>query len=515
MAIKFKKHQKYVIDYFKKYKPNGILLFHGLGSGKTITSIGIAESYPKNNVICIVPASMRTGWEKELNKMKVNKKKYNVMSYEGFSTLIKNKNDVDNKIIIIDEAHRLRNSGEIANKVLEFTKDAKTIILLTGTPMVNEPSDFSNLSNLIYREEIVPFSTSKFEEKYMTLVSKSPPTNSKRCKLFSTITCSDGGIRYKKEDYCKYHLFMVNRRTPIKKRKKLSYVDKTYRAKQKERIENMRRNFKFLPKKINKKIFEKDVRCLTSYYFPDLSDDYPRTISKKIKIKMSKKQNEEYLKATKKLDKKDLKSIETKNKVITNVSKFNAFLNKSRRISNISSKETTSPKILNILKMCKNGPKPVIIYSNWIDSGIVPMSNLLTENKISNYSFTGSKTDGQKKQIVEAYNNGEIDVILISSSGSEGLDLKKTRQIHIMEPHWNIAKIKQVIGRGIRYKSHDGLPKSKKLVNVYYWVSIPQLSKGKTGADEYLYELSENKIEKINNFLNVIRKSSIENTLCK
>ena len=142
------------------------------------------------------------------------------------------------------------------------------------------------------------------------------------------------------------------------------------------------------------------------------------------------------------------------------------------------------------------------------------MSNLLTENKITNFSFTGSKTDIQKKKIVESYNNGEIDVILISSSGAEGLDLKKTRQIHIMEPHWNMAKIQQVIGRGIRYKSHEDLPMTQRLVNVYYWVSIPNLAKNKSGADEYLYELSNGKIDTINEFLKVIINSSIETNVC-
>ena len=103
----------------------------------------------------------------------------------------------------------------------------------------------------------------------------------------------------------------------------------------------------------------------------------------------------------------------------------------------------------------------------------------------------------------------------MSSSGAEGLDLKNTRQIHIMEPHWNIAKINQVIGRGIRYKSHESLPKKQRLVNVYYWISEPDVKKDKKGSDEYLYELSEKKIENMTIFLDVIVKSAIENKDCK
>ena len=32
---------------------------------------------------------------------------------------------------------------------------------------------------------------------------------------------------------------------------------------------------------------------------------------------------------------------------------------------------------------------------------------------------------------------------MISSAGTEGLDLKNIRQIHIMEPYWNEIRIKQ------------------------------------------------------------------------
>ena len=107
-----------------------------------------------------------------------------------------------------------------------------------------------------------------------------------------------------------------------------------------------------------------------------------------------------------------------------------------------------------------------------------------------------------------------MDVILISSSGAEGLDLKNTRQIHIMEPHWNIAKINQVIGRGIRYKSHESLSKNQRLVNVYYWISEPELSKDKKGSDEYLYELSDNKVKEMDMFLSSLQKTSIEHHNC-
>ena len=47
--MKLRPHQQKVVNYMKAKDPKGILLYHGLGSGKTITSIGIAELYKTQN----------------------------------------------------------------------------------------------------------------------------------------------------------------------------------------------------------------------------------------------------------------------------------------------------------------------------------------------------------------------------------------------------------------------------------------------------------------------------------
>lgn len=63
--------------------------------------------------------------------------------------------------------------------------------------------------------------------------------------------------------------------------------------------------------------------------------------------------------------------------------------------------------------------------------------------------FTGALTKEQKNQAVQRYNedNGKPKVLLVSSSGGEGLDLKGTGLVQILEPHFNKSKIQQVVGR--------------------------------------------------------------------
>ena len=61
-------HQKIVRDYINIYTPyRGLLLYHGLGSGKTCSSIAIAEGLKHNKqVIIMTPASLQTNYREEI-----------------------------------------------------------------------------------------------------------------------------------------------------------------------------------------------------------------------------------------------------------------------------------------------------------------------------------------------------------------------------------------------------------------------------------------------------------------
>ena len=63
-------HQKIVRDYLNIYSPyRGLLLYHGLGAGKTCSSIGIAEGMQSEyEVIVMTPASLQMNYRMELMK---------------------------------------------------------------------------------------------------------------------------------------------------------------------------------------------------------------------------------------------------------------------------------------------------------------------------------------------------------------------------------------------------------------------------------------------------------------
>jgi hypothetical protein len=116
------------------------------------------------------------------------------------------------------------------------------------------------------------------------------------------------------------------------------------------------------------------------------------------------------------------------------------------------------------------------------------------------------------RQMAHNNNMGEIiKVLMITSSGSEGINLRNTRYVHIMEPYWHPVRIEQVIGRARRICSHKSLPKELQTVEVFIYLMVfsPEqlksdmaielkrndLSKSKPHvpitSDQYLYEISE------------------------
>lgn len=535
MPIQLKPHQTKIVKYMKESDARGIILFHGLGSGKTITSIAISKIYD-NPVLIIVPASMRIQWVPELKKMEVKISKYQVTSYEGFLSSVESGKieTLENYVVLVDEAHRIRStSGKIATTMVRLLQTAKKIILLTGTPMVNSPIDMSPLINSILGNNILPMTEKSFREKFYILQSKSPPRLNRRCLNYSCVTCSGKGVIYKNR-LCPYHYVKSLRTAKQKKTIVTSDLEglsmKDWKKKQTLRINKARAIAKLGIYKPNTSEYSKYVAGMVSYYQPTKTiDDFPSVTTHIKKVAMSETQNKVYLKAQRGVNIEDLNLLKSGIEITRKSSAMNAFLNSTRQISNTWNGQENTPKLKKIISQLIRGPKPALVYSNWIGNGLRPLSSMLAKKEVRFLEFTGGMTDRQKNKVVSDFNNGELDVLLLSSSGGEGLDLKNTRQIHIMEPHWNEAKISQVIGRGIRYKSHASLPLQERQVDVYHWISTP-LGKKKThkkarnstindkkemGTDEYLYHISSNKIEEMKKFLETAINTSVEKSLHK
>ena len=115
----------------------------------------------------------------------------------------------------------------------------------------------------------------------------------------------------------------------------------------------------------------------------------------------------------------------------------------------------------------------------------------------SNWKFVPNSIVKQIEKISSNNNYGEIiKVFMITSSGAEGISLKNTRYVHIIEPYWHPVRIEQVIGRARRICSHNDLP--KELQNVKVFIYLASFSQEQLKSDKSI-ELRLKDLSKIDN----------------
>ena len=173
--------------------------------------------------------------------------------------------------------------------------------------------------------------------------------------------------------------------------------------------------------------------------------------------------------------------------------------------------------------------------------------------------YTGTETDEQKEIIRNIYNgswetlspemreslekmdktgkkNADgsiIQVFMITAAGAEGINLRNTRFVHIMEPYWHHVRLEQVIGRARRICSHEDLPEEQRTVKVFVYLSVMSAEQKTSGkytelrmhdvskidvkkpvtTDENLYEIAQLKLKINQQFLRVIKETAMDCSL--
>ena len=167
--------------------------------------------------------------------------------------------------------------------------------------------------------------------------------------------------------------------------------------------------------------------------------------------------------------------------------------------------------------------------------------------------YTGTETSEEREIIRNVYNGdwkfvpvnvanklretsenniyGEaIKIFMITSSGAEGINLKNTRYVHIVEPYWHMVRIDQVVGRARRICSHQDLPEELRTVEVFLYVTklnqeqktsdknielrirdVSRIDKETpVTTDETLYEIASIKQRINNQILQAVKETAID-----
>jgi len=429
----------------------GLVLAHGLGTGKTRTSIQVSNALPGDTNV-VVPAALKANYRKELNKwLGEHPKKFNIESQQGAAVSGLKKPDTKN--LVVDEAHRAREPQSKLLQALQKSTAGKRL-LLTASPVYNHPSDIAPLINLAANSNVLPEGRAAFSNKFIQNETVEPSF------LGKLIGVRPGRTPTLKND-------------PVLRKAIQKYVD----------------------------------------YEPGLAEGFPSSKEEVIKVPLKSNQQDIYktimgkapawvrwkVRAGLPPGKGELQTLQ-------------AFLTGARQVSNSTydfvrdRRKAELPKIQQAAdyfreQVAANPRYKGVVYSNYLNSGLAPYKDVLTKHKIPFGEFSGAINTKARDQLVRDYNENKLKALLISSAGAEGLDLKGTRLLQILEPHFNREKEKQIVGRAIRYQSHAGLPPEEQNVLIQRYLSQPTgnwldriLGKPTVrGADEYISDLADRK----------------------
>lgn len=429
-TVTLKDHQTRVCNYVLRHNTKGLVLFHSVGSGKTITSITLIRCLlmknPNKNVFVITPKSLVENFKKEMDKVDVQfGDNVKICTHGVFINKIA-KNGPEfcrNSIIVIDEAHHFKTiKSKTVKRLMKGTAIASQVFLLTATPVHNSPGEFASLYAMITKRE-------------------------DEVKEFSRI-------------------FQDN----------------------------------------SKPIVSKLLKNKISYFKNNDTRDYPSVNYVDVTFEMTPKYYEMYMDV-------ENNAYDKVSRLFNNSRDLETFINGIRRAVNAIDYSVTTPKVewtIDHIKKNVKSHSKVLVYSNWLKCGLHLIQNRLDDSNIDWVQVNGTMSIKQRKTAVDKYNSNKVQVIFVSSAGSEGLDLKQTQSVVVLEPHWHNEKIKQVVGRAARYKSHSDLPPEKRNVDVYHLIlEKPKEDDGLASADAYLYELSHGKEAKIDAFYTNLVEAAI------
>lgn len=668
-------HQLFVRNFLSFQTPyNSLLLYHGLGTGKTCSAITICEEMrdylsqigmsTSQKIIVVASPNVQDNFKlqlfdrrklklidgiwniractgnkylKEINPMnmkgmdeekvikevkKIIRRSYLFLGYDQFATLIEKTSNVGediedisertkvvmqelkkvfgNSLIVIDEFHNIRNTDDSSNRSVatQLQKLVKfgsfllmRLLLLSGTPMYNSYREIIWLINIMRLNDGRPPINARDifndnPEDGIFLETKEGPgqiteTGRENLRRFST-----GYISYIRGEnpYTFPYRIYPDEFAP----------DHTFSGRETGELEKVDK-YKIPTVQLNKKIIpehRKLEHMQDKIYLSNLSD-YQQSVYAYI-IKQLNKSNSEELRNIEKTDSIGITLLQRPLEALNIAYPADDFdperddLNYDIRIlvgkyglrqimdynedqkSGFRYKDSVlpifSPDLIGnysskIKSICDNIYKSegiILIYSFYIDGGVIPMALALESMGFTRYgtkahslfdrppsgtqlidAITCRKRSEMKSgetffpakyiiisgdkslspdtvsDIKATTNEGNYDgrfvkVVIISKSGTEGLDFKNIRQTHILEPWYNINLIEQTIGRAVRNCSHKDLDFEKRNVEIFLHGSILTKTPNQEAADIYMYRLSERKARYIGEVSRVLKESAVD-----
>lgn len=194
-----------------------------------------------------------------------------------------------------------------------------------------------------------------------------------------------------------------------------------------------------------------------------------------------------------------------------------------------------SAKFVTVLKQIEESKGVILVYSNYVERGSRLFAMALEEHGytpasgpslLENPAYKG-KSKGeyillssevstpQTNALLQLARsdrnvNGEkVRVIVTTPRISEGVNFRYVRQVHLLDPWWNMSRIEQVIGRALRTCSHQALPFEEQNCSVY--LHVLRSDTEQECFDEYTYRTKvEEKGVKIARVRRLLEESAMD-----
>lgn len=598
-------YQHFVQQFISPRTPyKSMLIYHGLGSGKTCSSVTLAEAFSEKqrlndepNIWVISRKALKGSFEQEIfrtlyltlqpskdlrkqcmgdiylqqipnaSKMpypeliqriqKIIKSKYKFFGYDQFANAMEKLKEenrlsevVQNKVLIIDEAHNLRNlesqtdkQKKIIEPIVEAIKQGTNnrLILMSATPMYNEADELLWLLSLLCLNDRRTKLLNPFELPSFFTHGK---RNEKVFQLCASLC----------QNYVSYikgnnpFTFAVRLKPPMEEVAFLHEVPKiTLSGKPLEKREDgwhqwITDGLVTSPLGATQMAAIQSVRSKKHVSSATLRQ--MNVFSYKKHLGQNKYEyrdgKDALLSIFRRAD--DLEPVQY---VYQNPKE--PVLNPAfGQLSDIASKLHTLSELI------RSSKGIVLIYSMFIWGGIVPTALMLEHLGFSRYkerdflkmtqkashpvSYKGiqkpsycilssesdrelmgsTRMDDLLKDInADSNQNGEtIKVILISPVAGEGLNLKNIREMHILDPWYHLNNQEQAIGRAIRNCSHSLLPLEERNVTVFLHATVNPTSNQET-SDLHAYRLAALKYKEIMEVDQWVQKHAVDCGLMK
>lgn len=480
-----KLHQFLAVKYMALQKNGrGLLVFHQTGTGKTRLAVLVAKYFgerdPSRKVLVLAPKSLQEN-TRQTAQLDPNHHKYKYISLNAGNMFDKlmhsgdaqqealDKNlgeflsiqrDLENCLLIVDEYHNLSNAicngSRNAIRLYDTIMATKNIrlLFLSGTPMVNKPYELVPTFNMLAGKHVLPEYERDFVKFFVDTATNRPNNEhvfmNRVYGLISyfamTSESGDGESQFPKQLELKvvatpmtpYQFLQYQTMRDIELREESSRFKKGAQGKE-----------PFTAKDGNgpQSSYRIRSRQASNFAVPEYAIVH---------------KNNRLVKQFKMVKKADL--VDPKYS-----SKYAALMENLGRHSGVG-----------------------LVYSEFVELGLNVIAELLEQAGWVHFDPKGPETGDARRTF--AIISGEVPVevrtqiqaamvspnnkhgerialLLISKTGAEGLDLKFIRHIHIMEPFWNWSRVAQVIARGVRFKSHEGLPRSEWTVQPYIYIS--------------------------------------------